>query len=131
LPCPSGWGIIKARSYKKMSEELFDIQPEKVTLKIKGKEREIRFAFSSWAKLEQAYNGLSNLDKILKDLDEIPYTTILKVLWFGIVDKEGLDAETYLDEYTIKDVPYITEVFNKAIFGSLPKADNSKKEVEA
>ena len=114
-----------------MSEELFDIQPEKVTLKIKGKEREVRFAFSSWAKLEQEYNGLSNLDKILKDLDEIPYTTILKVLWFGIVDTEGLDSETYLDEYTIKDVPYITEVFNKAIFGSLPKADNSKKEVEA
>ena len=114
-----------------MNEELFDIQPEKVTLKIKGKEREIKFGFSAWAKLEKEYNGLDNLDKLMKDLDTIPYTTVLKVLWFGIVDKSGLDEETYLDEYTIKDVPYITGIFNKAVFGSLPKADNSKKEVEA
>ena len=116
-----------------MSEELFDVQPEKVTLMLKGKEREIRFSFSSWAKIEKEFGSLKNVDKLFDDLDEMPYNTIMKLLWFGIADKEGLDEETYLDEYDVKSVPMIQKKFFKAFFGSLPmdKGGDSKQAVEA
>ena len=103
-----------------MSNDLFDVKQDKVTLKLKGKEREIKFSFSAWAKIEQKFGSLKNVDKLFDDLDTMPYSTIQSLLWFGIVDKSGLEEETYLDEYTVKDIPYIQERFFKAFFGSLP-----------
>ena len=112
-------------------EELEKIKPEKVTIKIQGREREIKFTFSTWARIEKEYGGLDNLDKLFSNLDTMPYTTILNVLWLGLQDKEGLDEETFLDEYSVSDVPMITEKFNKAFSSSLPKNKDSKTKVEA
>ena len=114
-----------------MGKELDNVKPEKVTLKIHGKEREIKFGFSAWAKLENEYGGLENLDKMQEEVEKRPFNVIPHLLFIGLVDKEGVTEENILDDYGLNDMQMITEKFNKAIFGSLPQADNSKKEVEA
>ena len=111
--------------------ELEKVKPEKVTLMIHGKEREIKFGFSAWAKLEKEYKGLQNLEKMQKDVEERPFTVIPHLLYIGLVDKEGVDEETILDDYGLNDIQMITDVFNRAINGALPQEDGSKKEVEA
>lgn len=114
-----------------MGKELENVKSEKITLKIKGKDREIRFGFSAWAKLEEEYGGLKNLEKMQKEVEERPFSTIPHLLYLGLVDKEGVSEDTILDDYGLNDIQYISEVFNRAIYGSLPQADNAKTEVEA
>ena len=119
--------------------ELEKVNPEKVTLMIHGKEREIKFGFSTWAKLENEYGGLKNLEKMQKETDEKPFNVIPHLLYVGLVDKtpyvneDGKKVEitekNILDDYGLNDIQYISEVFNRAIYGSLPQ--ESKKEVEA
>lgn len=112
-------------------EELEKINPEKVTLFIHGKEREIKFNFSAWAKLEKEFGGLKNLTKLQEQVENEPFTVIPHLLFIGLQDKEGVTEENILDEYGLPDIEMISEVFNKALYGSLPKEDESKKEVEA
>ena len=107
--------------------ELEKVKEEKVTLLIHGKEREIRFGFSAWAKLEEEYGGLKNLEKMQKKIEERPFATIPHLLYIGLIDKEGVTEENILDEYGLADIEKITEVFNRAIYGSLPQGDESKK----
>lgn len=114
-----------------MGKELENVKSEKVTLIIKGKEREIKFCFSAWGKLEEKYGGLKNLENLQKQIEEKPFSTIPQLLYIGLVDKEGVTEENILDEYGLNDIQYISEVFNRALYGSLPQADNSKTEVEA
>ncbi len=111
-------------------KELDKVKLEKVTLKIGGREREIKFGFSAWAKLEKKYNGVQNLDKMEKDMKENPFQTIPELVWIGLRDKEGLEEETVLDDFTINDIEEISEKIALALYGSLPQ-DESKKEVEA
>ena len=110
-------------------EELEKVKPEKVTLMIHGKEREIKFGFSAWAKLENEYGGLKNLEKMEKEVEERPFNVIPHLLYIGLLDKEGVTEENILDEYSLGDIQMISEKFYKAIYGSLPQ--EAKKEVEA
>lgn len=110
--------------------DLENVRPEKVTLVIHGKEREIKFGFSAWAKLEKEYGGLKNIDKLQKKVEETPFETIPHLIYLGLVDKEGVSEEDVLDDYGLADVQMITEVFTKALYGSLPQ-DGKKAEVEA
>lgn len=114
---------------KRKNEELDKIKPEKVTLKIKGKDREIKFGFSAWAKLEKEYGGIKNIDKMQKEVEENPFTVIPHLIWIGLIDKDDLDEETFLDEYELSDINMISDVFSKAMYGSLPKNENGKKAV--
>lgn len=107
--------------------ELEKVKEEKVTLLIHGKEREIKFGFSAWAKLEEEYGGLKNLEKMQKKIEERPFATIPHLLYIGLIDKEDVTEENILDEYGLADIEKITEVFNRAIYGSLPQGDESKK----
>lgn len=111
-----------------MGKELEKVQTKKVTLFIHGKEREIKFGFSAWAKLEQEYGGIDKLDKMEKDILERPFTVIPHLLFIGLMDKEGVTEENILDDYGIADVPFVTGKFNEALYGSLPA--NSKKAVK-
>lgn len=112
--------------------ELEKIAPEKVTLKIHGKDREIKFGFSAWAKLEKEYGGLKNLDKLQKKIESEPFETIPHLLWLGLRDKEGVTEEDILDDYGLGDVQYISEKFTEALYGSLPQDESGKKvKVEA
>ena len=114
-----------------MGTELEKVKPAKVTLMIHGKEREIKFGFSAWAKLEEEYNGLKNLEKMQKEIEERPFKVIPHLLYIGLIDKEGVTEDNILDEYGLNDIQMISEVFNRAIYGSLPQDENTKTEVEA
>ena len=108
--------------------ELDKVKSEKVTLKIKGKEREIKYGFSAWAVIEEEIGGLDNLDKLQEQVEKFPFKTIPHLIWIGLVDKEGVTEETVLDDYGLGDVEQIVKVFEKALYGSLP--DSEKKAVK-
>ena len=111
--------------------ELDKVKSEKVTLKIGGKEREIKFIFSAWAEIEKLYGGMKNIDKLEKDLEEKPFEMLPKILYIGLRDKEGVTEENILDEYELKDIDIIKEVFLKAFLGSLPQDEGKNGKVEA
>ena len=113
-----------------MGKELDKVRGEKVTLFIKGKEREIKFFFSTWAILEKEYGGLKNLEKLQKQVEEMPFNTLPHLLYIGLVDKEGVTEENILDEYGLADIEIVSDVFNRAIYGSLP-VDEKKAVKEA
>ena len=103
-----------------MGKELEKVRGEKVTMLIHGKEREIKFGFSAWAILEEEYNGLKNLAKLQKEVEERPFKTLPHLLYIGLVDKEGVTEANILEEYGLNDIEMISDVFNRAIYGSLP-----------
>ena len=113
-----------------MGKELEKVGAEKVTLFIHGKEREIKFDFSVWAKLEKEYGGIKNLEKMQKQIEEEPFNTIPHLLYLGLVDKEGVTEDNVLDDYGLNDIQMISEIFNKALYGSLPQ-DEKKAVKEA
>ena len=122
-----------------MGKELEKVKAEKVTLKIHGEEREIKFGFSAWAVLEEEYDGLKNLEKLQKEVEERPFNTLPHLLYVGLVDKKPIEknGEVYeitekniLDDYGLSDIEYISDVFNRAIYGSLP-TDEKKTVKEA
>lgn len=120
------------------TKELDKVQSEKVTLLIHGKEREIKFGFSAWAKLEKEYKGIQNLEKMQKQIEETPFETIPHLLFLGLKDKsaftdsEGnkypeVTEENILEDYGMKDIQMITEAFSKALYGSLPQDITTEK----
>ena len=121
------------------TKELEKVKPEKVMLKIQGKEREIRFGFSAWAKLEKEFGGLKNLDKLQKQIENEPFTVIPHLMFIGLTDKSAYTDEkgnaypevtedNILEEYGLGDIQMITEIFQIALYGSLPQdKDDSKK----
>ena len=114
-----------------MGKELEKIKEEKVTLKIKGREREIKYGFAAWAKIEEELGGLDKLGHLQEQVEKYPFKTIPHLIWIGLVDKEGVTEETVLDDYGLGDVQLITEIFKKALYGSLPADDEKKAEMEA
>lgn len=114
-----------------MGKELEKVKDEKVTLFIKGKGREIKYGFSAWAKIEEELGGLDKLDHLQEQVEKYPFKTIPHLIWIGLVDKEGVTEETVLDDYGLGDVQLITEIFQKALYGSLPQDEEKKAEQEA
>ena len=114
-----------------MAKELEKVKAEKVTIKIKGKEREIKFGFSTWAVLEREYGGIKNITKLQKEVEEKPFEVLPHLIYIALVDKEGVEEETVLDEYGIADIDYISEKFAQALYGSLPESDEKKAGKEA
>jgi hypothetical protein len=114
----------------KMGKELEKVKDKKNTLKINGKEREIRFNFSAWATLEEEYGGLKNLGNLQKEIEDRPFKTLPHLIYIGLVDKEGVDEKTVLDDYGIGDIEYIGKVVEDALENSLP-TEEKKAEKEA
>ena len=113
-----------------MGKELDKVSAEKVTIRIKGKEREVKFGFSAWGILEREYGGIKNILKLQNEVEEKPFETLPHLLYIGLVDKEGIDETTVLDEYGLGDIEYVSEIFAKALWGSLPDVEK-KAEMEA
>lgn len=125
------------------TKELDKVSPEKVTLFIHGKEREIRFGFSAWAKIEKEFGGMKHLEKLQEKIENEPFTTIPHLMFIGLVDKSAyvdekgnsfpeVTEDNILEEYGMGDMQKITEVFSKALYGSLPQDNDEKKpEMEA
>ena len=114
-----------------MAEELEKVDSKKVTIKIKGKERELKFGFSAWAILEREYGGIKNILKLQKAVEERPFETLPHLIYIGLVDKEDVEEGSVLDEFGLNDIEYISNKFAKALYGSLPVVDEKKAGKEA
>ena len=114
-----------------MAKELEKVNAEKVTIFIKGKERELKFGFSTWAILEREYNGIKNIMKLQKEVEERPFQTLPHLIYIGLVDKEGVTEENVLEDYGLADIEYISEKFAMALYGSLPDDEEKKAGKEA
>ena len=114
-----------------MAKELEKVDSKKVTIKIKGKERELKFGFSAWAILEREYGGIKNILKLQKEVEERPFETLPHLLYIGLVDKEGVEEESVLDDIGLNDIEYISNKFAEALYGSLPEVDEKKAGKEA
>ena len=114
-----------------MAKELEKVDSKKVTIKIKGKERELKFGFSAWAILEREYGGIKNILKLQKEVEEKPFETLPHLIYIGLVDKEGVEEESVLDEFGLNDIEYISNKFAEALYGSLPEAEEKKAGKEA
>lgn len=114
-----------------MAKELEKVDAKKVTIKIKGKERELKFGFSAWAKLEREYGGIKNITHLQKAVEERPFETLPHLIYVGLVDKEGVEEDTILDEFGLGDIDYISGKFAEALYGSLPEVDEKKAGKEA
>ena len=114
-----------------MGKELEKVDAEKVTIKIKGKERELKFGFSAWAILEREYGGIKNIQKLQKEVEERPFETLPHLVYIGLIDKEGVDEETVLDDFGLNDIEYISNKFAEALYGSLPEVEEKKAGMEA
>ena len=114
-----------------MAKELEKVDSKKVTIKIKGKERELKFGFSTWAILEREYGGIKNIMKLQKEVEERPFETLPHLVYIGLVDKEGVEEESVLDDFGLNDIEYISNKFAEALYGSLPEVDEKKAGKEA
>ena len=114
-----------------MAKELEKVDSKKVTIKIKGKERELKFGFKAWAILEREYGGIKNIMKLQKEVEEKPFETLPHLIYIGLVDKEGVEEESVLDEFGLGDIDYISGKFAEALYGSLPEVEEKKAGKEA
>lgn len=113
-----------------MGKELEKVRGEKITLSVKGEERELKFGFKVWAKLEEEMGGLKNLEKLEKQIEEKPFNTLPHLFYLALVDKEGVSEDDVLDDYGLTDIEELAEKFNKLVYGSLP-VDEKKAVKEA
>ena len=111
--------------------ELAKVKPTEAVLKLGGKDRKIKYGFSAWAKLEEKYGGIKNIAQLDKDVQERPFQTIPYLIWIGQQDKEGLNEETLLDDYSMADMEQLSSVLYTALYGSLPKDEAEKKMPES
>jgi hypothetical protein len=114
-----------------MAKELEKVDSKKVTIKIKGKERELKFGFKAWAILEREYGGIKNIMKLQKEVEEKPFETLPHLIYIGLVDKEGVEEDNVLDEFGLADIDYISNKFAEALYGSLPEVEEKKAGKEA
>ena len=114
-----------------MGKELEKVDAEKVTIKIKGKEREVKFGFSAWGILEREYGGIKNIIHLQKAVEERPFETLPHLVYIGLVDKEGVEEESVLDDFGLSDIEYISNKFAEALYGSLPEVEEKKAGKEA
>ena len=114
-----------------MAKELEKVDSKKVTIKIKGKERELKFGFKAWAILEREYGGIKNILHLQKAVEERPFETLPHLIYIGLVDKEGIDEDSVLDDFGLGDIDYISTKFAEALYGSLPEVEEKKAGKEA
>jgi len=110
--------------------ELEKIEPIKHSLFIGGREREIKFNFSAWKEIEKKYGSVNNVQQLVKDMSEKPFQTLPEVVYISLMDKEGLEKETCLDEFGLAEMQNITNVVTEALKDSLPTELGGKKKVK-
>ena len=85
-----------------MAKELEKVDSKKVTIKIKGKERELKFGFKAWAILEREYGGIKNIHHLQKAVEERPFETLPHLIYIGLVGRRrrGRQRMSWLDGIT-------------------------------
>lgn len=107
--------------------ELSNVKPTDVKITIGGKERNLKYGFSAWAKLEEKYDGIKNIARMEADMVDRPFQTLPFLIWIGLTDKEGLSEDTVLDEFGMEDLKEISDKVAIALYGSVPAEVEEKK----
>lgn len=110
--------------------ELEKIEPKIYSLKIAGKDREIKFNFSAWREIEKKYGSVNNVQQLVQDMSEKPFQTLPEIVYMALVDKEGVTADDCLNDYSMAEMKDITEIISSALKASLPSEFVSKKKVK-
>ena len=88
---------------------------------------------------KKEYGGFNNFEKaITDDLTNKPFETLPHLLFIALKDKSAYKDEkgkeypevtedNILDDYGLQDIEYISDVFNRAMYGSLPLENDEKK----
>ena len=77
-----------------------------------------------------------------KQIEERPFETIPHLLFLGLKDKSAftdsdgnkypeVTEENILEDYGMADIQKVTEVFSRALYGSIPQDDETGKKTEA
>lgn len=103
--------------------ELNKIEKTKCFISVNGEQREVRFVFSTWAKIEKKYGSVSSFKAIEKDMKEKPFETLPFLIYSALVNKDGTTEETCLDDYDLSTIGEVAEIMNKAMAGSMPVED--------
>lgn len=72
------------------NEKLEQVIPGKFTIRIKGKDREIKFGNLALAKIERKYGSVTNFKALEKDMETKPMETLPWLLSICMKDKEGI-----------------------------------------
>lgn len=112
-------------------EEFSKVEPRKFFIKLKGKERQIKFGNLALAKLERKYGSISKLDELDKEMEEKPMEMIPWLLSICMKDKEGLDDSIdglleALDDENIS-IREITELVTEAMNSAMSNLMGEKK----
>lgn len=113
---------------KKESEsEIENLTPHTGKLSIGGREREIRFTFSSWRAIQNEFGTMAEfLKKFEEDFRTKPFSTLPHIVWLGLKDREGVTEETVLDDYGVESLRMISVEVCKALYGALPQTDGAE-----
>lgn len=114
-----------------MSEDFNKVKPSEFYLKIKGKNRRIRFGNLALAKVEEKYGTVKNFDKLDKDLTERPMSNIPWLLSICMTDFEGIgesndDILRALDDSDLS-VMDVMKVIGEAMQDSMGNLSGSAK----
>ena len=60
----------------------------------------------------------------------MPFNTLPHLLYVGLVNKEGVTEDNILNDYGLNDIDIVSDIFNRAIYGSLP-TEEKKAVMEA
>lgn len=96
---------------------------DSVTITLRdGKERELRYSLGSMRRLRKKFgNSLLNKEALLA-LDE---ETIPELIYEGLIDKDGLDADSVADLLDTRKLKETIEKFFEAFAGALPEKNGT------
>lgn len=110
--------------------ELDDVKERIYTVPLGGKERQIRFNWRAWARLEEKYGSITDA---LKPLREKPMHALPELLVVGIVREPGEAitpemVEEWFDAYGLPQLTAILNTVRAAIQNSMPDQKGETKD---
>lgn len=114
------------------NEQLEQVLPSNFVLRVKGKDRQLKFGNRALAEIERRYGTLSNFNALQKDMESKPMETIPWLFLICVKDKEdiGNTIDDVLDAFDDSDllISDIAQKLGEAMNSAMSRlSDNGKK----
>lgn len=113
------------------NEQLEQVIPNKFSICIKGKEREIKFGNMALAKIERKYGSVSNFNALQKDMETKPMDTIPWLLSICMKDKSdiGDTIDDILEAFDDSDllISDVAEILGEAMNSAMSRINDTGK----
>lgn len=113
------------------NEQLEQVIPNRFSISIKGKEREIKFGNMALAKIERKYGSVSNFNALQKDMETKPMDTIPWLLSICMKDKSdiGDTIDDILEAFDDSDllISDVAEILGEAMNSAMSRINDSGK----